>query len=94
MCKSPRKTSTAAPNAHKFSTNLVIMLGMMQVSKKVPFEDPQVLNGVRILYVVSNLIIFAIYYYIGMQIKKKKGMLHEKVKSRNWLTILSQISPC
>jgi hypothetical protein len=46
---------------------------MMQVSKKVPFEDPTVLNGVRILYVLSNVIMFAIYYYIGMQIKKKKG---------------------
>lgn len=46
---------------------------MMQVSKKVPFDDPNVLNGVRLLYIVSNLIMFAIYYYIGMQIKKKKG---------------------
>lgn len=46
---------------------------MMQVSKRIPFEDPQVLMGVRILYVVSNLIIFAIYYYIGMKIKAKRG---------------------
>lgn len=46
---------------------------MMQVSKKVPFDDPNVLNGVRLLYIVSNLIMFAIYYYIGIQIKKKKG---------------------
>lgn len=55
------------------STNLAIILGMMQVSKKVPFDDPNVLNGVRLLYIVSNLIMFAIYYYIGIQIKKKKG---------------------
>jgi hypothetical protein len=48
---------------------------MMQVSKRVPFEDPQVLLGVRILYVVSNLIIFGLYYYIGMKIKSKRGML-------------------
>jgi Phosphate transport (Pho88) len=46
---------------------------MMQVSKRVPFEDPQVLMGVRILYVVSNLIIFGINYYIGMKIKKTRG---------------------
>jgi hypothetical protein len=26
------------------STNLVIMLGMMQVSKRIPFDDPFVLN--------------------------------------------------
>jgi hypothetical protein len=52
----------------------VIILGMMQVSKRVPFDDPQVLTGVRILYVVSNLIIFGIYYYIGLKIKAKRGM--------------------
>lgn len=45
----------------------------MQVSKKIPFDDPQVLMGVRALYIVSNLIIFAVYFYTGMQIKKKKG---------------------
>ena len=55
------------------STNLVIILVMMQASKKVPFDDPNVLNGVRALYVLSNLIIFGIYVYVGMQIDKKKG---------------------
>ena len=55
------------------STNLVIILVMMQASKKVPFEDPNVLNGVRALYVLSNVIIAAIYIYVGMQIDKKKG---------------------
>lgn len=47
---------------------------MMQASKKVPFEDPNVLNGVRALYVVSNIIIAAIYFYVKLQIDKKKGM--------------------
>jgi hypothetical protein len=46
---------------------------MMQASKKIPFDDPNVLLGVRVLYVVSNLIIFGIYFYVGMQIDKKKG---------------------
>jgi hypothetical protein len=55
------------------STNLVIVLGMMQLSKKIPFEDPQVLMGVRILYVVSNLFIFGVYFYVQTQINKKKG---------------------
>ena len=45
----------------------------MQVSKKIPFEDPQVLLGVRILYVVSNLIIVGIYFYMQMKINAKKG---------------------
>ena len=46
---------------------------MMQVSKKVPFEDPNVLMGVRALYIVSNLIIAGIYLYVQAQINKKKG---------------------
>lgn len=55
-------------------TNLLIILGMMQVSKKVPFEDPQVLLGVRVLYVVSNLIILGIYFYMQMKINAKKDL--------------------
>jgi hypothetical protein len=55
------------------STNLVIVLGMMQLSKKIPFDDPQVLLGVRILYAVSNLLILGIYFYVQTQINKKKG---------------------
>lgn len=46
---------------------------MIQVAKKVPFEDPNVLNAVRALYVISNLIIVGIYYYLKVQIDKKKG---------------------
>lgn len=45
----------------------------MQLAKKVPFEDPNVLNAVRALYLVSNLIIAAFYAYIKLQIDKKKG---------------------
>ncbi|KAL9064755.1 MAG: hypothetical protein Q9161_008684 [Pseudevernia consocians] len=55
-------------------TNLLIILGMMQVSKKIPFEDPQVLLGVRVLYVVSNLIILGIYFYMQMKINAKKDL--------------------
>jgi len=61
-------------------TNLVIILVMMQVSKKVPFDDPNVLNGIRGLYILSNLIIVGIYVYVGMKIDSKKGKqtLHVK----------------
>ncbi|KAI0469306.1 putative phosphate transporter [Xylaria cf. heliscus] len=55
-------------------TNLIIILLMMQVSKKVPFEDPTVLNGVRALYIGSNVLIAAIYGYVLLQINKKKDL--------------------
>lgn len=48
---------------------------MIQVAKKVPFEDPNVLNAVRAMYAISNLIILGIYYYIKLQIDRKKGQL-------------------
>lgn len=56
---------------------------MMQVSKKIPFDDPTVLNGVRALYVGSNIIIAAIYGYVLLQINKKKG----KSRMRYWAHI-------
>lgn len=46
---------------------------MMQVSKKIPFEDPMVLNLCRGLYIFSNLVILGLYYYCKMQIDKKNG---------------------
>ena len=46
---------------------------MMQLAKKVPFDDPNVLNACRGLYVVSNLIILGIYLYLKTAIDKKKG---------------------
>jgi len=55
------------------STNLIIILFMMQVSKKIPFEDPSVLNIVRGLYTISNLVIVGVYIYMQSKINAKKG---------------------
>ncbi|PHH79480.1 hypothetical protein CDD80_4707 [Ophiocordyceps camponoti-rufipedis] len=55
-------------------TNLIIILGMMQVSKRIPFDDPGVLNGVRGIYIASNVLIGLVYVYIYAQINKKKDM--------------------
>lgn len=46
---------------------------MMQVSKRIPFDNPDVLLGVRALYIVSNVIILGIYLYVQSKINKKKG---------------------
>ncbi|KAJ7695033.1 inorganic phosphate transporter [Mycena rosella] len=51
--------------------NLVISLGVMQVARKIPFEDPDILNYVRIGYVTVQVVVLGIYYYISMAIKRK-----------------------
>lgn len=55
-------------------TNLAIILGMFQVAKRIPFDDPNVLNICRAIYVISNLFIVGMYWYIGSKIDGKKGM--------------------
>ena len=54
---------------------MAIVLGMMQVSKRIPLDDPNTLNMVRAGYVLSNVIILAIYAFVHMKINQKKGML-------------------
>jgi len=54
--------------------NVVIVLASMQFGKKIPFDEPNVLWGFRILYVLSNIIILGLYVYTGQQIKKKNDM--------------------
>ena len=48
----------------------------MQISKKIPFDDPNVLMGVRALYIISNLIIAGMSFYVQQQINKKNGASH------------------
>lgn len=47
---------------------------MMQLAKKVPFEDPQVLMAVRGLYILSNVLILGLHLYTQAKINAKKGM--------------------
>ncbi|KAK3944428.1 inorganic phosphate transporter Pho88 [Diplogelasinospora grovesii] len=46
----------------------------MQIAKKIPFEDPMVLNACRAAYVISNLIILGISLYTKSIVDKKKDM--------------------
>lgn len=46
---------------------------MMQVSKRVPFDDPFVLNVVRAIYLASNVLIAGLYLFTQLKINKKKG---------------------
>lgn len=38
------------------------------VAKKVPMDDPEVLNYVRIGYVTSQAIVLGVYYYISYKV--------------------------
>ncbi|KAL5485920.1 PHO88 [Sanghuangporus weigelae] len=51
--------------------NLVISLVAMQLARKIPFDDPEVLNYVRIGYVSVQLLVLSAYYYVSMKIKQK-----------------------
>lgn len=55
-------------------SNLAVILGMMQVAKRIPFDDPNILNLVRLGYILSNVIIAAAYFYIGVLVKRKNGL--------------------
>jgi len=52
-------------------TSLVLSLGAMQVSRKIPFDRPEVVMYVRIAYVTSQLLCLAVYYYVSYKIKQK-----------------------
>jgi len=55
------------------SVNLILALAMIPIGKKFDFNDPAVLGTVRVMYVVSNLAILAVYAYIQTVVNKKKG---------------------
>ncbi|CEN60683.1 inorganic phosphate transporter Pho88 [Aspergillus pseudodeflectus] len=55
-------------------TNLAIIVVMMQLAKKVPFDNPDVLMLVRGIYILSNVIILSLYLYTQAQIKKKNDL--------------------
>ncbi|WRT65902.1 uncharacterized protein IL334_002853 [Kwoniella shivajii] len=63
-------------------SNLVISLGAMQVARKIPMDDPKIINYLRIGYVASQVISLAIYYFITLKIRRK-----------NDLTVLKYVNP-
>jgi len=62
--------------------NLGISLAAMQLARKIPFEDPEVLLYVRIAYVSVQLLVLGTYYYVS-----------SKIKQKNDLTVLKYVEP-
>jgi hypothetical protein len=56
--------------------NLVISLGAMQVARRIPFEDPQILLYVRIGYVISQVVCIGTYLYISAKVYTLLSFLH------------------
>ncbi|KAK9452160.1 inorganic phosphate transporter Pho88 [Limtongia smithiae] len=63
-------------------SQMVLMFGLMQVSKRIPFDDPKVVNYARLAYLASNIFIFALYVVCLLKIKRK-----------NDLTMLKYVEP-
>jgi len=38
------------------------------VARRIPFDDPQVLNYVRMGYVASQVIILGVYFYVSQKV--------------------------
>jgi len=49
--------------------NIAISIGAMQLARRIPFDDPEVLNYVRIGYVTVQAIVLGTYLYITLKIK-------------------------
>lgn len=50
----------------------------MQIANRVPFDNPDVLFGVRSMYLASNVLIASLYLYVQSQIKQQRD--HKTLK--------------
>ncbi|KAH8094485.1 inorganic phosphate transporter [Cristinia sonorae] len=64
------------------ASNLVISLVAMQVARKIPFDDPEILNYVRFAYVVVQLAVLGIYLLVS-----------SKIRAKNDQTVLKYVEP-
>ena len=67
------------------------------VARKIPFDDPDTLNYVRVGYVSVQLLVLSTYYYISMKVRACILIAHSvhiltstshKVKQKNDETVL------
>ncbi|KAH7133933.1 putative phosphate transporter [Dactylonectria macrodidyma] len=57
-----------------YITNIIIIFGIMQITRSISFDDPTVLNTVRGAFLVSNALIALLYGYIYILIRKQKDL--------------------
>lgn len=67
-------TSLTTTTMNPAITNLALMLVMMQVSRRLDLEDPDILFYVRIAYLSCQAIAFAVCLYVKFSINKKNDL--------------------
>lgn len=72
-CKKPH-TPFLPDKMNPAVTNLGLMLVMMQVSRRLDLENPDILLYVRVGYIACQLIVFGVCMYVKMQINKKNDL--------------------
>jgi hypothetical protein len=68
-----------SPCSHAFES-LTVNLKTFTVARKIPFDDPDILNYVRIGYVTAQLVILGVYYYVSITVRAtftKSAFFHQ-----------------
>lgn len=75
-------------------TNMVVMFGAMQLSKRIPFEEnPEYVNYARCFYVAAQLTCLAIFYFCSIQVCA--GVIpatDPQIKKKNDLSVLKFVN--
>lgn len=53
----------------RFSNVSLLLQLCFLVARKIPFDDPEVLNYVRIAYVTAQVLILGVYYYVSYTVR-------------------------
>ena len=73
-------------------TNMAVMFGAMQVSKRIPFdENPEYVRYAQLVYVTSQLLCLAVFYYCSIQVRVT-CTAYLQIKRKNDLTVLKYVN--
>ncbi|KIJ62997.1 hypothetical protein HYDPIDRAFT_93714 [Hydnomerulius pinastri MD-312] len=73
--------------------NIVISLGAMQIARRIPFDDPVVLNYVRLGYITSQVIILGAYFFVSYKVKQKNDQTVLKYAISPVYSLISPSNP-
>ena len=51
-------------------TNMAVMFGAMQLSKRIPFDDkPEYVRYAQMAYLASQILCLAVFYFCSLQVR-------------------------